>query len=96
MRVKILEAWGMGKPVVTTSVGSKGIDCTPGEDVLIADDAQGFAAHTVRLLKDKALREKLGQNGRKQVEEKYDWDVVIQQVERMYDEALAAKLRRGP
>jgi GT2 family glycosyltransferase/glycosyltransferase involved in cell wall biosynthesis len=91
MRVKILEAWGMAKPVVTTSVGSQGIDCTPGEDVLIADDPQGFAAQTVRLLRDKALREKLGRNGRKQVEAKYDWEIIIRQVEEMYDETLAAK-----
>ncbi|MBC8262755.1 MAG: glycosyltransferase, partial [Anaerolineales bacterium] len=76
MRVKILEAWGMAKPVVTTSVGSQGFDFTPGEDVLIADDPQGFAAHTVRLLRDKALREKLGRNGRRQVETKYDWDII--------------------
>jgi GT2 family glycosyltransferase/glycosyltransferase involved in cell wall biosynthesis len=96
MRVKILEAWGMAKPVVTTSVGSQGIDCTPGEDVLIADDPQGFAAQTVRLLRDKALREKLGRNGRKQVEAKYDWEIIIRQVEEMYDETLAAKLQREP
>jgi len=92
MRVKILEAWGMAKPVVTTSVGSRGIDCTPGEDILIADDPQEFAAQTVRLLRDKALREKLGRNGRKQVEAKYDWEIIIQQVEEMYDEVLATKL----
>jgi len=91
MRVKILEAWGMAKPVVTTSVGSQGIDCTPGENVLIADDPQGFAAQTVKLLRDKALREKLGRNGRKQVEAKYDWEIIIRQVEQMYDEALATK-----
>lgn len=94
MRVKILEAWGMGKPVVTTSVGSQGIDCIPGEDVLIADDPQEFAAHTVRLLRDKALREKLGRNGRKRVEAQYDWEVIIQQVEQMYDELLATKIQR--
>jgi glycosyltransferase involved in cell wall biosynthesis len=94
MRVKILEAWGMAKPVVTTSVGSQGIDCTPGEDVLIADDVQGFAAQTVRLLKDRALREKLGRNGRKQVVAKYDWEVIIRQVEEMYDETLANKFQR--
>jgi glycosyltransferase involved in cell wall biosynthesis len=88
MRVKILEAWGMAKPVVTTSVGSQGIDCTPGEDVLIADDPQGFATQTVRLLTDKVLREKLGRNGRKQVEAKYDWEIIIRQVEEMYDEIL--------
>jgi glycosyltransferase involved in cell wall biosynthesis len=91
MRVKILEAWGMAKPVVTTSVGSQGIACTPEEDVLIADDPQGFAAQTVRLLRDKALREKLGKKGRKQVVAKYDWEIIIQQVEQMYDEALATK-----
>jgi glycosyltransferase involved in cell wall biosynthesis len=96
MRVKILEAWGMAKPVVTTSIGSQGIDCTPGEDVLIADDPQGFAAHTVRLLKDKTLREKLGRNGRKQVEAKYDWEIIIRRIEEMYDETLAAKLQGEP
>ncbi len=91
MRGKILEAWGMAKPVVTTSVGSQGFDFSPGEDVLIADDSQGFAAHTVRLLRDKALREKLGENGRRQVETKYDWDIIIRQVEKMYDEISVAK-----
>jgi len=91
MRVKILEAWAMAKPVVTTSIGSQGIDCTPGEDILIADDPQEFAAQTVRLLRDKALREKLGKNGRKQVEAKYDWRIIIRQVEEMYNEVLAAK-----
>jgi len=95
MRVKILEAWGMAKPVVTTSVGSQGIDCTPGEDVLIADDSRDFAAQTVRLLRDRALREELGQNGRKRVEAKYDWEIIIQQVERMYDEMWATKFQRG-
>ena len=91
MRGKILEAWGMAKPVVTTPVGSQGIDCTPGEDILIADDPQGFAAHTVRLLKDRELREKLGRNGRKRVEERYDWEIIVQQVEDIYDEMLAHK-----
>jgi len=91
MRGKILEAWGMAKPVVTTAVGSQGIDCTPGEDILIADDPQGFAAHTVRLLKDRELREKLGRNGRKRVEERYDWEMIVQQVEDIYDGVLAHK-----
>jgi len=96
MRVKILEAWGMAKPVVTTSIGSQGIDCTPGEDVLIADDPREFAAQTVRLLKDKALREKLGRNGRSRVEAKYDWEIIIRQVEEIYDEVLATKLLNRP
>jgi len=96
MRVKILEAWAMAKPVVTTSVGSQGIDCTPGKDILIADDPQGFAAQTVRLLRDRVLRDKLGRNGRKRVEAKYDWEIIIRQVEGMYDEILATKFQREP
>jgi len=91
IRGKIFEAWGMEKPVVTTSVGSQGIVCTPGEDLLVADDPQGFAAHTIRLLRDKSLREKLGRNGRRRAETQYDWEIIIEKVERLYDEALANK-----
>jgi len=91
IRGKIFEAWGMEKPVVTTSVGSQGIVCTPGEDLLVADDPQGFAAHTIRLLRDKGLREELGRNGRRRVETQYDWEIIIEKVERLYDEALASK-----
>jgi glycosyltransferase involved in cell wall biosynthesis len=94
IRGKIFEAWGMEKPVVTTSVGSQGIACTAGEDILIGDGPQEFAAHTVRLLRDEKLRKKLGRNGRRLVEAKYDWEIIIGKVEEMYDDLLTKKFGR--
>ena len=43
MRVKILETFARGVPVVSTSIGVEGIDAVPGVHLLTADDASTFA-----------------------------------------------------
>ena len=72
-RLKILEAMALGTPVVATSKGAEGLDVTPGHDILIADDERQFADAVLRLLGDPMLRQRLSLNGRKLVEELYDW-----------------------
>src|SRR5213075_1401249 len=52
MRIKVLEAMALGKPVVATTIGAGGIDC---DDIVIADDAASFAEAVVRLVRDPAL-----------------------------------------
>jgi len=42
-RIKILEAFAHGIPVVTTSIGAEGIDAIAGEHLLVADEATAFA-----------------------------------------------------
>jgi glycosyltransferase involved in cell wall biosynthesis len=74
-----LESLALGTPVVSTSKGAEGLDLVPGRDLLIADRPADFAAATVRLLKDEALRESLSQSGRQAVEERYDWEIIGQQ-----------------
>jgi len=56
----LLEAMTLGVPVVSTSVmGTRDI-LAPGKGALIAlEDVQDFAAATVRVLSDAALRERL-------------------------------------
>ena len=73
-RLKILEAMALGTPVVSTRKGAEGLDVTPGEDILIADEPNEFANAVLRLLADEALRTKLAANGRKLVQERYGWD----------------------
>ncbi len=51
-RIKILEAFAHGVPVVTTRLGAEGIEATDGTHLLLADDAAGFAAACVRLKND--------------------------------------------
>ena len=43
MRVRILESFARGMPVVTTTVGLEGIDAIQGEHVLVKDSPEAFA-----------------------------------------------------
>lgn len=75
-RLKILDAWAMGKAVVSTTVGCEGLDARDGENILVRDDPAEFAAATRRVLEDEALRARLGESARRTAEEVYEWDVI--------------------
>jgi glycosyltransferase involved in cell wall biosynthesis len=90
MRVKILDAWLWGLPVVSTSIGAEGIECCDGENILLAPDAEAFAAAVVRLLSDKQLNDRLRAEGRKWVEARYDWRRVYRGVDDTYARLLEA------
>jgi glycosyltransferase involved in cell wall biosynthesis len=49
-RIKILEAFSFGKPVVSTSVGAEGLDLIHGKELLIADEPEAFARACIELL----------------------------------------------
>lgn len=84
MRVKILDAWLWGIPIIATTIGAEGIDYREGEHLLIADDPCSFAEAVVRLLRDDDLNRKLRRNGRRWVEEKYDWRKVYPKLDEVY------------
>lgn len=89
MRVKILDAWLWGLPVVSTPIGAEGIQLRAGENILIAGDACSFAEATVRVLTDAELNRRLRANGRAWVEDHYAWPVVYRQVDEVYARLLA-------
>lgn len=76
-RLKILEAFGMQTPVISTSKGAEGLEVQHGKHILIADTAEKFAYETIRLLNDVDLRNELTSNAYKLVQDKYDWEVII-------------------
>lgn len=76
-RLKILEAMSMKKAIVTTIIGCEGLEVEDNKHLLIRDNPQEFAQGVIDLLRDEELRRRLGENGRKLVEEKYDWKVVF-------------------
>src|ERR1044071_9484671 len=84
MRVRILEAFARAIPVVTTTVGLEGIQAQPGKDVLVEDNPVEFARSVTELLQNKQLQGQLSRNGRKLVEEKYDWQVVLANLDQIY------------
>jgi glycosyltransferase involved in cell wall biosynthesis len=75
-RLKILEALARGVPVVTTSLGCEGLGLRSGQDVLVADDAETFAACVDRLLGDDELCRALASQGRIVAEARFDWRTI--------------------
>jgi glycosyltransferase involved in cell wall biosynthesis len=84
MRVRILEAFAYAMPIVTTTIGLEGIQATHEKDVLVSDNTIDYANTTIRLLENKFLQDKLSKNGRKLAEKKYDWQVVLKQMDEVY------------
>jgi len=82
--IHILEAFARAMPVVTTTDGLEGIQAIPGEDVLVADNATDFASAVIHLINDKELQTKLSINGRCLVEARYDWHVILKDLDRIY------------
>jgi glycosyltransferase involved in cell wall biosynthesis len=89
MRVKILDAWAWGLPVITTTVGREGIDVDAGNTALVADDPETFAQHIVDLLNNADLRALLRSNGRAWVDEKYSWQRIYTRWDNVYEKLLA-------
>jgi polysaccharide biosynthesis protein PslH len=84
MRVKIIDAWRWGIPIVSTSLGAEGIRCKPGENILIADDPLAFAQAIIKVLQEHSLAERLRLNGRCWVEENYNWRTVYTRWDQIY------------
>jgi glycosyltransferase involved in cell wall biosynthesis len=88
-RLKILDAWAMGKALVSTSVGCEGLEGEDGVHLLIRDDPGDFADAVGRVLSDSDLRARLGRNGRALVEERYSWEVIGHRMIELYRELAA-------
>jgi len=73
MRVKIVDAWCWGVPIVSTTIGAEGILVQDEENILLADAPQEFARAVVRLLADPDSSARLSANGRRWVDEHYHW-----------------------
>lgn len=86
-RLKALEAWASGRPVVGTTVGLGGLAYEPGREVLVADDAAGFASAVVQLLEPGPHASAVAAAGRATVETRYGWARIGEK----YADALAER-----
>ena len=83
----------MGKPVVATRLGAEGYPVTDGRELLLADTPADFAASVVALLHAPERRVELGQAARAFVEQQYDWQIIVPQVEAVYRSAWESAAR---
>lgn len=84
-RLKIIEAMAWGTPVVSTRAGAEGLAVTHGQDILLADTPEEFAAMIDRLISDQALWQRLSAAGRELVAQRYSADSMY----RRYREILS-------
>ncbi len=76
MRVKILDAWAHGVPVVSTTIGAEGLSYCDGQDILIADQPEAFARCVIDLLGDVSAAQRIAQGGLARVRQHYHWETI--------------------
>jgi len=80
IRIKILEAMAIGKPIISTSIGAEGIDVKNMKNIIISDDKENFIKSIKLLFTNKKIRDDLSKNSRKLIEEKYSFEVIEKEI----------------
>lgn len=87
-RFKALEAMAAARPIVSTNLGVEGLGVRDGREMLLADDAEAFAAAVLKLLAPQSahLRTQLSTHARRFVEDNSGWAPIVQGLEDLYTE----------
>lgn len=94
VRVKLLEAFAAGIPVVSTRLGAEGLASKDGEICALADDPDQFAAHVVELLSNPEKAAAMARRARANVEEKRDMRRMTNRLVECYRQEVK-KMRAG-
>ena len=88
-----LEAMACATPVVAAATGGIVEVVLPEQTGLLVEprNSQQIADGVNRILKDPQLAKKLGENGRRRVEERFSWRYIAEQTKKLYEELLAKK-----
>jgi glycosyltransferase involved in cell wall biosynthesis len=76
----VLEAMAAGKAIVATSEVAAGLRVTDGRQLLIADTPGLFAEAVLGIIRDRSLRQRLGEEARLFVETEHDWSPLLQKL----------------
>jgi glycosyltransferase involved in cell wall biosynthesis len=90
-RLKILEAWAMARPVVSTPLGAEGLPAIDGHNIALGRTPGEFAMLASDLLVDPVKSAGLGAGGRRLAEEVFDWSRVVEPLLGAYERLV----RRG-
>lgn len=96
IKVKMLEAMGRGKAIVTTSVGAQGLSDFAGSAFLVEDQPVAFAQAVVRLLGDGPSRRALESAARRAAARLPSWDDAAATLAACYRELASGRERSGP
>jgi sugar transferase (PEP-CTERM/EpsH1 system associated) len=80
-RLKVLEAFSLEAPIVSTTLGAEGFPIEHNRELLLADDPVSFARSIVELIADPARGQALGQAGRALAIDRYEWRKIVPKFE---------------
>lgn len=92
IRVKILESMAAGKVIITTNTGIKGIEAKPGEHYLRAQSPHDYAKAVKWCLENRAAAEKMAQNARELIAEKYEQRRVMKRIIDAVENQMAVRI----
>jgi glycosyltransferase involved in cell wall biosynthesis len=87
-RLKIIEAFAHGVPVVASSVAANGLDACDGRHLLIRDEPRAFAAACIELLARPDVRTVCIDNATALYRSRYRWASIERQVGRIVGQIL--------
>ncbi len=96
LKGKIAEAMSFGLPVVTNSACLIGFGLSPGVNVLVGDDPRAFADAVVSLIRDRALYQKISENGRQFIKMNFSEEVIATKLKELMERRLEYRPQRLP
>jgi glycosyltransferase involved in cell wall biosynthesis len=92
-RLKLLEAAASALPAVSSTLGAEGIGFRNGEEIILADNVDEFAAAIVHILDAPEEAVRIGNRARVAVQREHDWQVVLPTLEATLMESVEARAR---
>ena len=91
VRVKLLEAFAAGIPVVSTRIGAEGLAAVDGEYCSLADAPAGFAERVIAILEDPAAAASMAARARAMVETEWDMAAITRRLVEEYRQLVRQK-----
>jgi glycosyltransferase involved in cell wall biosynthesis len=95
-RLKILESFAAGVPVVSTPVGAEGLDVVDGRHVLLATNGEAFGRAILDLAGACARREFLIAGARALAARRYDWRIIGAELRQACDRLVRRGVTTAP
>ena len=89
MRVKIIEGMALGKTVIATAVGAKGIAYENNKNIIIANTAEEFISAIERCLTNKKFSDTIGRKARELVEVSYNNQKICKGLKAFYQSVVS-------
>ncbi|MEI6764952.1 MAG: glycosyltransferase family 4 protein [Bacteroidota bacterium] len=89
VRIKIIEGMALAKPVISTTIGAEGINCSNGENIILADDPISFVREIRTLTQNREKATTLGLKARELILREHNADIASAKLATLYEMAMS-------